>query len=313
VVKDSPLKLFFSERQALPLPEDHRFPASKYSLLLDRLSENGFSQQFALLQAEPASYEHLLSVHTPDYLDRMLGGLMSDREMRRIGFPWSAALMDRARRSVGGTIAACRAALGEGSAANLGGGTHHAYPDHGEGYCVFNDVAVAARIMLNEKHLERIIILDCDVHQGNGTAAVFSNEPCVFTFSIHGSKNFPFHKHPGDLDIALPDKCDDATYLESLETGLRDSLARARAEFAIFIAGADPFEGDRLGRLALTKGGLAERDRLIFSHCSQQGIPVAVVMGGGYARDVEDIVEINMQTLLIAAEFQTQFSSRFDT
>lgn len=312
-MKYKSLKLFFSERQALLLPEDHRFPASKYPLLLERLSEDGFAHQFELLQAEPASYEHLLFVHTPDYLDRMLGGLMSDREMRRIGFPWSEALVDRARRSVGGTIAACRIALVEGSAANLGGGTHHAYPDHGEGYCVFNDVAVAARIMLNEKLLERIIILDCDVHQGNGTAAVFSNEPGVFTFSIHSSKNFPFHKYTGDLDIALPDKCDDATYLESLEKGLGESLAHARSELAIFIAGADPFEGDRLGRLALTKGGLVERDRLIFSYCSQQGIPVAVVMGGGYAREVEDIVEINMQTLLIAAEFQPQFSSWLDS
>lgn len=312
-MKESPLKLFFSERQALPLPENHRFPASKYSLLLDRLSESDFAHRFALVQAGPASYEHLHSVHTSDYLDRMFGGLMSEREMRRIGFPWSAALVDRSRRSVGGTIAACSAALEEGLSANLGGGTHHAFPDHGEGYCVFNDVAVAARNLLNDKRLERIIILDCDVHQGNGTAAIFSNEPCVFTFSIHGSKNFPFHKHPGDLDIALPDKCDDATYLESLNTGLRKSLARASAELAIFIAGADPFEGDRLGRLALTKGGLAERDRLIFDHCSQQGIPVAVVMGGGYARDVKDIVEINTQTLLIAAEFQTQIISRIDS
>ncbi|OGO27532.1 MAG: deacetylase [Chloroflexi bacterium RBG_16_54_18] len=307
------MKLFFCERQALPLPEYHRFPASKYSLLLDRLNENGLAHQYVLIPSVPTSDEHLLTVHTSDYLDRMVGGRMTEKEMRRIGFPWSAALVDRSRRSVGGTIAACRTALVEGSAANLGGGTHHAYLDHGEGYCVFNDVAVAARVLHNEKRLERIIILDCDVHQGNGTAAIFSNDPGVFTFSIHGSKNFPFHKHAGDLDIALSDGCDDATYLDSLESGVRDSIARINAELAIYIAGADPFIGDRLGRLAMTKGGLAERDRLIFSHCSRQRIPVAVVMGGGYAREVRDIVDINMQTLLIAAEFRLQFLSRIDS
>jgi acetoin utilization deacetylase AcuC-like enzyme len=307
------MKLFFSKRQALPLLENHHFPASKYSLLLERLSENGFALQFTLIASSPASEDHMILVHTPDYLDRMVGGRISDKEMRRIGFPWSAALVDRSRRSVGATIAACRTALVEGSAANLGGGTHHAFPDHGEGYCVFNDVAVAASVLLNEKCLERIIILDCDVHQGNGTASIFSNNPCVFTFSIHGRKNFPFHKHPGDLDIALPDACDDSTYLDSLESGVRDSLARVRAELAIYIAGADPFVGDRLGRLSLTRQGLAERDRLIFSHCSRQGIPVAVVMGGGYAREVLDIVEINLQTLLIAAEFRPLILSRIDS
>jgi acetoin utilization deacetylase AcuC-like enzyme len=229
-------------------------------------------------------------------------GTLSEKEARRIGFPWSPQLLERSRRSAGGTIAACRSALQDGLSAYLGGGTHHAYPDHGEGYCVFNDVAVAVRSLQFEGGFRRAVILDCDVHQGNGTAAIFGGDPSVFTFSIHGEKNFPFHKESGDLDIPLPDGCGDEAYLAALQRGVQASLERAQSGLAVYIAGADPFVGDRLGRLALSKAGLAERDRLVLELCRLAGLPVAIVLGGGYARNVEDTVDIHMQTIRLAAD-----------
>lgn len=305
-----PLKLFYSERQPLSLPDGNRFPASKYSLLLEHLRSPEYAGRFELVQADPASDDQLMLVHTADYVRRLTGGQMSEKEMRRIGFPWTEGLVERARRSVGSTISACLTALEQGASANLGGGTHHAFPDHGEGYCVFNDVAVASRLLLEEHRLERIIVIDCDVHQGNGTAAIFAGDSRVFTFSIHGSKNFPFHKQPGDLDIALPDGCEDDSYLSALAAGLDKSMSGFPAQLAVYIAGADPFSGDRLGRLALTREGLTRRDRLVFEYCSRLGIPVAVVMGGGYARDIRDIVDINLQTLVVAAFFSQEIRDR---
>ncbi len=228
---------------------------------------------------------------------------MTEREMRRIGFPWSLQLVERARRSCGGTIAACRAALEDGVSVNLAGGTHHAFPDHGEGYCVFNDSAIATRAMQSESRAAHVVILDCDVHQGNGTAAIFAGDPTVFTFSIHGARNFPFRKQASDLDIALEDGVGDPVYLEALEQGLRRAIRLARADLAIFLAGADPFLDDRLGRLAVSKEDLAERDRLVFEHCRKAGIPVAVTMSGGYARNVRDTVEIHLQTVRTALQF----------
>lgn len=296
------MKLFYSERRPLPLPEGHSFPAPKYLRLLERLQAAGLAPDGALHQAQPASQEALLRVHSADYVGRMLRGEMTEKEMRRIGFPWSPALVDRALRSVGATLEACRAALAEGAAANLGGGTHHAYPDHGEGYCVFNDVAVAARAMQAEGRLRRVVVLDCDVHQGNGTAAIFAGDNSVFTFSVHGQKNFPFHKEQGDLDIALPDGSGDAAYLAAVEEGTRQALERANADFAIYIAGADPFEGDRLGRMAVSKAGLGRRDRLALGMCRAAGLPVVIVMGGGYARQIEDIIDIQIETIRVAIE-----------
>jgi acetoin utilization deacetylase AcuC-like enzyme len=211
-------------------------------------------------------------------------------------------MVERSRRSSGATVEACRAALEEGVAVNLAGGTHHAFRDCGEGYCVFNDSAVAARAMQAEGRARRVAILDCDVHQGNGTAAIFRDDPTVFTFSIHGAKNFPLRKETSDLDIDLPDGCGDAEYLEALERGLRVVLERAHADLAIYLAGADPFEDDKLGRLKLTKQGLAERDCLVFGRCRAAGLPVAVTMAGGYPRRVEDAVDIHFQTVRLAAE-----------
>ena len=275
----------------------------KYSLVRQRVIESGLIPPNEIIEGERASDAQLLRVHTNEYLDKVKNGLLSESEIRRMGLPWSPQLVERSRRSVGCTIAACRAAMRESVAANLAGGTHHAYPDHGEGYCVFNDVAVAARAMQAEGRARRILILDCDVHQGNGTAAIFAGDPTVFTFSIHGEKNFPYHKELSDLDIALPDGCGDEVYLGALRDGLQRCVHAAQAELAIFLAGADPFIDDRLGRLSLSKTGLAERDRMVFTACHQLRLPVAITMAGGYAKDIHDIADIHMNTLSIAAEF----------
>jgi len=295
------MKIYYSDHLLVPLPEGHRFPMPKYALLHQQVRAARLPG-VELLPAEPASDDQLRLVHQTEYVNQVITGRLSDKELRRIGFPWSPDLVTRSRYSVGGTICTCRAALQDGFAANLAGGTHHAYPDHGEGYCVFNDVAVAARVLQFEQRVQRVVILDLDVHQGNGTAAIFAGDPSVFTFSVHGAKNFPFHKEQSDLDIALPDGSDDSVFLEAVRDGLPRAIQQAQACLAIYIAGADPFLGDRLGRLAMTKEGLAERDRLVFEHCRAARLPLAVVMGGGYAREIHDVVEIHLQTLRLAAD-----------
>ena len=301
------MKIFCSDHFALPLPQGHRFPIEKYSLLHQGVLEAGLVNESSLLVPEPASQDQLTLVHDQDYVRRVFHGELTEKEIRRIGFPWSPELVERSRRSVGGTIAACRSALEDGISVNLAGGTHHAYADHGEGYCVFNDCAVAARVMQVESRLRRVVILDCDVHQGNGTAAIFSHDSSVFTFSIHAAKNFPFHKEASDLDIALPDGVQDEQYLEALQAGAQRSLELAQAELAIYLAGADPFKEDRLGRLSLSKDGLAQRDRLILELCKANGVPVAVTMSGGYGQNVEDTVGIHLQTVRSAVElYQTR-------
>ena len=222
------------------------------------------------------------------YLQRVVSGELAAEEQRRIGFPWSPQMVERSRRSSGATLAAARAALEEGVGVNLAGGTHHAFRDRGEGYCVFNDSAIAALTLQAEGRVRRVVILDCDVHQGNGTAAILAGDPSVFTFSIHAANNFPFEKEASDLDIELPDGTGDRDYLQALEKGVCRALSAAQADLAIYLAGADPFEGDRLGRLKLTKSGLAARDRMVFELCHASGVPVAVTMAGGYARRIED-------------------------
>ncbi len=296
------MRAFYCDHFVVPLPPGHRFPMAKYSRLRRRVAEHALVAPEDLRVPAAASDGELLRVHDAEYLHRLVNGELSAREVRRIGFPWSPQMVERSRRSVGGTLAACRAALEDGMAVNLAGGTHHAFPGHGEGFCVFNDVAVAARAMQAEGRIRRAVILDCDVHQGNGTAFIFSADPTVFTFSIHGARNFPFNKERSDLDIPLPDGVGDAEYLEALEGGLRRALAQADAELAIYISGADPFRGDSFGRLGLTKRGLLQRDRLVLEACRMQGLPVAVVMGGGYARRVEDIVDIHFETVRAAVE-----------
>lgn len=293
------MKLFYSDTFVLPLPEGHRFPITKYAMLRERASVERLGE---LIVPEAAGDRDILRAHTADYLHRMTTGAMSDREMRQIGFPWSPHLVERSRRSVGATIAACRAALnGDGIAASLAGGTHHAFADHGEGYCVFNDSVIAARVMQAEGRVRRVVIIDCDVHQGNGVAAMLANDDTIFSFSIHGAKNYPFRKERSDLDIALEDGTADAAYLAALEAGLHQAIERSRADLAIYLAGADPYEHDRLGRLKVTKAGLLERDRMALDLCRHAGIPVAITMAGGYARDIADTVDIHAATLRLAA------------
>jgi acetoin utilization deacetylase AcuC-like enzyme len=295
------MRAFYSDHFVLPLPADHRFPMRKYTLLRERVLAAHVLPAESLIVPEPATDEQLLLVHSAEYLYKVKTGQLSEKEIRRLGFPWSPQLVERSRHSVGGSISACRAALADGTATNLAGGTHHAFPDYGAGFCVFNDVAVAARVMLSEKRLQRVVVVDCDVHQGDGTAVIFADDTRVFTFSIHGARNFPFHKQQSDLDIELEDGTEDEKYLAALETGLADALKRADADLTIYLAGADPYSGDRLGQLAVSKAGLARRDHLVIGTCREKNLPVAVVMAGGYARNIEDVVDIHLETVRTAA------------
>lgn len=272
-------------------------------LLRQRVQKDCLVPESDLIEPDAANVDQLLMVHQSDYIERVLHGMLNEKEIRRIGFPWSVQLVERSRRSVGGTIAACRSALADGLSANLAGGTHHAYAGHGEGFCVFNDCAVAARTVQAEKIAGRVLFIDLDVHQGNGSASIFNGDDSVYTFSIHGEKNFPFHKEISCLDIALPDHTGDEIYLELLQKGLQRALAESRADLAIYLSGADPYEGDRLGRMALSKAGLLRRDQMVFSACQDANLPVAVVMAGGYARDIHDTVDIQFNTINLAVSY----------
>ncbi len=296
------LKAFYSDQFRVPLPPEHRFPIHKYQFLRELIIKEGIIPDRDLLVPDPASDEQILFVHHPDYLERVISGSLSEKEIRRIGFPWSPQLVERSRRSVGGTIAACRAALHEGVGVNLAGGTHHAHPSFGSGYCLLNDCAIAARVIQKDALARRVVILDCDVHQGDGTAAIFSADPSVFTFSIHGARNFPFHKAASDLDLGLEDGASDQKYLQALEMGLEETFTCIEADLAIYLAGADLYFDDRLGRLALTKEGIAQRDKLVFNYCQAAGLPIAVVMAGGYARDIMDSVSIHLDTVRLASK-----------
>lgn len=295
------MDVYYHDLFTFPLPQGHRFPIQKYVLLRQRLVEEGVIPLADLHVPAPANDDQLLLVHAQEYLQKIKNGGLTKKEIRRLGFPWSLDLVERSRRSVGSTIAACRSALENGLAASLAGGTHHAFPDHGQGFCVFNDVAVAVRVMQKETKAERALIVDCDVHQGNGTAGIFEGDSRVFTFSIHGAKNFPFRKSQSDLDIDLQDGTGDEEYLAALKDGLEKAFDEADAEWVIYLAGADPYQEDRLGRLSLTKSGLARRDRMVLESSRQRGLPVAIVMSGGYGEDVKDTVDIHFQTVRLAA------------
>jgi len=296
------MRLFPCDRYQLPLPDGHRFPIDKYALLRRRLEMHAAAgAPFTFIEPHAATDDELIRVHDRAYVGRVLSGRLAPEEVRRIGFPWSAGLVERSLRSTGAAVDAAAAALEDGVAASLAGGTHHAGTDWGEGYCVFNDTAVAAREMQARGVVDRVLILDCDVHQGNGTAQIFAGDPTVFTMSIHGARNFPLRKHPGSLDVPLEDGTGDEEYLRLLEPAVAESLARARAGLVIYIAGADPYVGDRLGRLALTKAGLAARDRMVLDAVGASGTPLAIVCGGGYCPDLESIVDIHAATMLLAA------------
>jgi acetoin utilization deacetylase AcuC-like enzyme len=287
------VRAFYCDHFVLPLPEGHRFPMEKYALLRERIALN---PAIRLAVPNAATSEQLLRVHDAGYLERVERGALSRDEVRRIGFPWSPELVERSKRSVGGTLAAATAALEDGVAANLAGGTHHAFADRGEGFCVFNDVAVAVRDVQATGRVHRCVVLDLDVHQGNGTAAIFADDPSVFTLSIHGDKNYPFRKERSDLDLALPDGTSDPQFLDAVRLGLARVLQHG-ADLAFYVAGADAYEGDRLGRLAVSREGMRQRDDLVFEACARGGIPVAVVMSGGYAEDVSHTVAIHAATI----------------
>ena len=277
----------------------------KYSRLRDLV---GSLAKLELLEAPAASDTQLLYAHDPSYLLKVIEGKLSPEEQREIGFPWSEKMVERSRRSAGATIAAAKTAIGEGMSGNLAGGTHHAYRNLGSGFCVFNDSAVAARTLQKEisPHL-KIAIIDLDVHQGNGTASILQHDASIFTLSMHGENNFPFKKESSDLDLGLADGCDDQTYLQSLNQCLEKLDSRFKTDFVIYLAGADPHEGDRLGRLKLSKTGMRLRDETIFQYALDKQIPLAFSMAGGYGKEIDSTVKIHFQTIQTALHFQQQY------
>lgn len=296
------MKVFYSDPFEFPLPAGHRFPLAKYRLLRERIARWPAASGVELWLAPRAARDELLAVHTAGYLDGFDAGTLGDGAMRRIGFPWSPELVERSLRSCGGTIAAARTALVDGAAVYLAGGTHHARADRGAGYCVFNDCAVGARVVQREGGVARVLIVDTDVHQGDGTAAIFADDPSVFTFSVHGEANFPAEKAVSDLDIALPSGTGDDAYLVRLRDGLDEALAASAPQFVFYLSGADPFAGDRLGRLALSKAGLRTRDEVVLGAIRRRGLPHVTVMGGGYGVHIADTVDIYEATVQVAVD-----------
>jgi acetoin utilization deacetylase AcuC-like enzyme len=307
------MRVYYSTQFVLPLPPGHRFPMGKYQMLRDRLADE--LPGIRLMQAPPATDGELALAHSPAYIQAISDGSVEPKLMREIGFPWSPQMVERSRRSVGATICACRAAFVDGVAANIAGGTHHAYADKGGGFCVFNDAAVAARLMQVEWLRSRarplnIAIVDLDVHQGNGTARIFRGDDSVFTLSMHGGRNFPFRKEASDLDVDLPDGCGDDEYLRALEQALQELDARFDAGLVIYLAGADPHEGDRLGRLKLTWDGLEARDRRVFDWAWERGVPLAFAMAGGYGTRIEDTVQAQVNTFRVATQYAARWQNR---
>jgi len=294
-------RVWTSARYTFPLQPRHRFPIAKYELLREQVLTSGIIGPESLREPARATRDALLLVHTAGYVDRFLDGSLTAVELRRLGFPWSPALVERSLRAVGGTCEAASAALDDGVAMNLAGGTHHAFADHGEGFCVFNDVAVAVRTLQRAGRVRRAAIIDLDVHQGNGTNAIFAGDDSVFTFSMHGGRNYPFHKVPGSLDVELADGTGDDEYLARLTTHLPDVLARSQADLVLYLAGADPHADDSLGRLGLSCDGLARRDAFVIDLCREVGLPVAITIAGGYGRNIAETVRIHLETARIAS------------
>ena len=306
----SELKAFYSDHFVLPLPAGHRFPMQKYRRLRDQAAAAAPGLEFFEAPTTPDGV--LALAHHPEYIHRVKSGLLSNAEQRRIGFPWSLEMVERSRRATGATIAACRAACEDGVSVNLAGGTHHAHAAHGEGFCVFNDSAIAARLMQAERRVSRVAVVDLDVHQGNGTASILQNDESVFTLSMHGSTNYPFDKAVSDLDIGLDDGVGDELYLAALSEALDHVFARFKPQLIIFLAGADPHEGDRLGHLKLTFDGLEKRDRMVLDRARQHTVPVAITMAGGYGTDIDSTVAVHLKTLSVAAEFAAQWQTHTD-
>jgi acetoin utilization deacetylase AcuC-like enzyme len=304
------VRVFYCDHFVLPLPDGHSFPMEKYRRVRDLVVARGIVDAGSLVEAPRAEWDDIRRVHEAPYVDAVAEGTLPRDMQRRIGFPWSPAMVERSRRSVGGTIAAGDAALDGPAAfsANLAGGTHHAFPDRGEGFCVFNDVAVAVRRLLARGRVARALVVDCDVHQGNGTAAIFARDPRVFTFSMHGANNFPFRKERSHLDVEWPDGTGDAEYLAALEAWVGPLLAAHRPDIVFYLAGADPYEGDRWGRLELTIHGLRRRDEIVLGACAAARVPVAISMAGGYAPDIDAIAAIHANTIDVAARLARTLS-----
>ncbi len=345
---ESPLRAWSSDRFVLPLPPDHRFPMAKYRLLRERLIRSATLNESMLEVPLAIEDVDILRVHSEGYWTAVSSGQLDSRQQRAMGFPWSEAMVERSRRSVGATLAAAQWALAQSPTkgrlrcgVNLAGGTHHAFADRGEGFCVLNDVAIAVRALQARGLIDRALVIDCDVHQGNGTAALFEHDASCFTLSLHGERNYPLRKERSDLDVGLPDGCEDDLYLERLDEALAEverrgvtqnstelasvergsvdpvsvdlvsvDLTVELADVVFYLAGADPFVGDRLGRLALTKAGLGERDRRVLSWCARRSLPTVVMMAGGYANEVEDIVDIHCGTIEIAVDLALGSASR---
>ena len=287
------MQFWTHDRYAFPLPPGHRFPLPKYRLLRERVEAAGLG---AVHESAPATWEDLALVHEPAYLRRVRCGELGLREQRGLGLPWSPELVERGRRSSHGTVCAARDALRDGWGMNLGGGTHHAFAGSGRGYCLFNDVVLAVRTLRASGDVQRALVVDCDVHQGDGTASLCAADPLTFTLSVHAAANYPFHRETSDLDVDLPTGTGDEAYLDALERALHEALPVARPDLLVFLAGADPWEGDALGRLAVTKPGLRARDALVLGTAEASGIPCCVTLAGGYAPDIADTVEINLAT-----------------
>jgi acetoin utilization deacetylase AcuC-like enzyme len=290
------MQVFYTPRYYADIGEGHVFPIRKFELVRDRLLGEGTLAPSEIIEPQPAPVADVLLVHTEDYVMRLRAGALTPRELRRLGLPWSKALVRRSFLATGGTLAAARAALADGLASNLAGGTHHAFPERGEGFCVLNDVAVAIRVLRREGEIERAAVVDLDVHQGNGTATIFEGDAGVYTFSVHGAKNYPVFKARSTLDVELPDGTTDAEYARTLAEHLPRVLAH-RPDIVFYLGGADPYAGDKLGRLALSIAGLRARDEFVLSECRARGVPIATVMSGGYAADIDDTVEIHCNTI----------------
>ncbi|HEX8734151.1 MAG TPA: histone deacetylase [Pyrinomonadaceae bacterium] len=289
-------RIFYSPYYYADIGENHVFPIKKFELVRDKLLAEGTLQKEEISEPEPAAVEDVLLVHTEDYVKRLIDGELTAKEIRRLGLPWSKSLVRRSLLATSGTINAARHALANNVSSNLAGGTHHAFPDRGEGFCVLNDVAVAIKVLQKEKLAEKFLIIDCDVHQGNGTAFIFQNSPEVFTFSMHGAKNYPLHKEQSTLDLELPDGTGDAEFLEILQEALPRVFLH-NPDLVFYLGGADPFEKDKLGRLKLTKEGLRRRDEMVLEYAREREVPIVTTMSGGYALDINDTVEIHSNTI----------------
>jgi len=290
------MRVFYTTRYYADIGEGHVFPIRKFELVRDKLLEEKTVSLAEFVEPQPASIADVLLVHTLDYVTRLRAGALTERELRRLGLPWSKALVRRSFLAAGGTLAAAKWALANRVGSNLAGGTHHAFADRGEGFCVLNDVAIAIRVLRRENLIERAAVIDCDVHQGNGTATIFAGDTDVFTFSMHGAKNYPLFKAASTLDVELPDKTSDAEYLATLAEHLPRVFAH-RPDIVFYLGGADPFAGDKLGRLALSIEGLRARDEMVLAECRARRVPIVTTMSGGYAADINDTVEIHSNTI----------------